>query len=217
MHRRLKFLILYFINIISYGQNCNCKTYPELQNIISCKPYLFDNGNQINWNYDCNGSQLIFQNNNGKKILYELESNLMDLTGRLGYTNWREFENFFIMTNKVASGSQPEEFILFDKNSGEIIKQFGYEIDENEKYIYFLNYIKEDNLNIIEFEKNTSNIKYIDLPNKIIDESMKNSNHIFINYLFSIKNIDSIEPVLIIKNYTNENGKIEYVEVKLNN
>ena len=215
MHVRIKFLIIYFISILSYGQNCNCITFPELKNIISCKPYLFDNGNLIKWNYNCSGSQLIFENNSGQKVLFELEAPLIELTGRLGYTYWREFGENFIITNKVASGSHPAEYILFDKNSGDKIIELGYEIDENDKFIFFLNYTDDDNLNVIVFEKNNSKVRYVDLPNKIIDESMKNSNQLFISYLFSIQNIDSMEPVLMIKNYTKRNENFEYIKVQL--
>lgn len=212
----LKYSVLSLISPFSFAQNCNCDTLPILKDIINCTPYHFNNGNQIKWNYDCKASYLIFQNKNSSKILFELESPLINLTGRLGYTHWEEFEKHFIITNKLASGSHPAEYILFDKNTGDEIKQLGYEIDENEKFIFFLNYIDEDNLNVIVFEKNTSNLKYIDLPNKIIEESMKNSNYIFINYLFSIKNVDNIEPILIIENHKKANKDIEYIEVKLN-
>ena len=217
MLRKLNLLYICFISVFSYGQNCNCKTFPELKNIISCKPYLFDNGNLIKWNYNCNGSKLIFENNSGQKVLFELKAPLIELTGRLGYTYWREFGENFIITNKVASGSQPEEYILFDKNSGDKIIELGYEIDENDKFIFFLNYTDDDNLNVIVFEKNNSKLRYIDLPNKIIDESMKNSNQLFISYLFSIQNIDSTEPVLMIKNYTKRNENFEYIKVQLTN
>jgi|GEM_PF-6247653 len=52
--------------------------------MISYKQKKFLNGAKLSWQFDCSSSRLIFRNGKVKKIIFELESDLMPLTGRLG-------------------------------------------------------------------------------------------------------------------------------------
>jgi len=208
------YLLLLLLTFVGYSQNCECKSNTNLKDIIDCKPYTFSNGNLIKWNYDCKASYLIFQNEKESKILFELEAPLLELTGRLGFSNWEEFEKYFIIQNELVSGSQPAGYILFDKDTGNDVKQLGYRLDESEKLIYFLDYSDEDKLHLIEFDKKTSDYKFIDLPNEMIDYSMRNSNYIWLIQLFKIKDIETDKPILIIEINT-EKGDINYFQQAL--
>lgn len=208
------FFLLCLYSTIGYSQNCNCDKNELLQSIINCDAYIFDNGNSLKWNYDCNASYLIFENKEGSKILFELEAPLLELTGRLGYTYWEEFDKYFLITNRLVSGSQPAEYILFDKDTGNEVKQLGYQLGESKEMIYFLDFSNEDQLQIIAFDKKTSDYKFIDLPNEIIENSMRNSNYIWLIQLFKTKNIETEEPILMIEIH-NEKGDIDYFQQAL--
>src|SRR5690606_26363172 len=208
------FFLLCLYSTIGYSQNCNCDKNELLQSIINCDAYIFDNGNSLKWNYDCNASYLIFENKEGSKILFELEAPLLELTGRLGYTYWEEFDKYFLITNRLVSGSQPAEYILFDKDTGNEVKQLGYQLGESKEMIYFLDFSNEDQLQIIAFDKKTSDYKFIDLPNEIIENSMRNSNYTWLIQLFKTKNIETEEPILMIEIH-NEKGGIDYFQQAL--
>jgi|SRR5690554_1487547 len=208
------FFLLCLYTTIGYSQNCNCDSNKLLKSIINCTPNTFSNGNSLKWNYDCNASYLVFENKEDSKILFELEAPLLELTRRLGYAYWKEFNQYFIIQNKVVSGSQPAEYILFDKDTGNEVKQLGYQLGESKEIIYFLDFSNEDQLAIIAFDKKASGYKTIDLPNEIIENSMRNSNYIWLIQLFKIENIETDEPILMIEIH-NEKGDIDYFQQAL--
>lgn len=217
MHVRIKFFIIYFISILSYGQNCNCITFPELKNIISCKPYLFDNGNLIKWNYNCSGSQLIFENNSGQKVLFELKAPLIELTGKLGYSNWEEYDNFFIIENRLVSGCcDPEEYILFDKNTGNEIKNLGNLLYNNSIYNVYLDFFLENKISVIIFDKTKSTYKSYPLSNvDLIYKSLENTTFLFAENLFSIKETKPNEVIIEITIYNSNKENTDLLQVKI--
>jgi hypothetical protein len=128
---KFPFLLL-LISQISIAQNCICDSKPALKELISCEPTLFKNGAKIYWQYNCDESQLIFQNKT--KVILD-EQPLVELTGRLGFTNWIEYTNTFLIENRLASGCcDPPDYILFDKHTGIRIVDLGpilfYSTDE---------------------------------------------------------------------------------------
>ena len=209
---KLKIFSFIFLSYTSYGQSCYCKDKKELSSIINCEKYYFSNGNSINWTYDCNGSYLIFENKEGSKILFDLEKELIELTGRLGYTYWQEFKNYFMITNKPSSGSQPAEYILFDKNSGEKIKYLGNELIQNEDYVVFVNFYGDD-FYIILFDKNSNQLKQQKLPAEIIDKSVENSNPLHLIEIFDRPILNDEKIVLELKN-SKENNKEENIKLE---
>lgn len=212
----MKFFIFILFNTLSYAQDCNCNSSPILKQIINCEPYIFSNGNQLKWNYDCNGSYLIFSNKTNPTTLFELEASLIELTGRLGYSSWKEYVNSFIIENRLISGCcDPSEYFLFDKISGKLIKNLGSELRENEKHIFYLYYNENLNsyfLNIFNKENDTFIEKT--LPNKIISKSMKKAPFLFVNYLLEIEPIDSNQIFLNIKIYKQKNEKPDISKIK---
>lgn len=103
-------------------ENCNCEESPKLKDYISCEETVFSNGAKIYRQYNCDSSWVVFQNKNLKKNIYSLEKELVEYTHKLGYIDWIEFKGGILMYNKTASGGfYPMEFVLLDKNSGNII------------------------------------------------------------------------------------------------
>lgn len=125
---RLVLTLLFIIaSTRGFTQQCNCKEKPELMNIISCDTIVLKNQSKLYRQYNCDSSWLLFEGKSGKKkILYSLEKDYIELSHRLGYQFVTEFPKTFLIKNRVVSGCcQPAEYILFDKESGRLVKDFG--------------------------------------------------------------------------------------------
>ena len=169
------------------------------------------------WTYDCNGSYLIFENKEGSKILFDLEKELIDFTGRLGYSNWEEFDNFFIIENRLISGCcDPEEYILFDKNSGKELKKLGSLLYYTPTYNIYLKSYSEKQISILVFDKKKSIYKAYPLSNvDLIYESLENSTFLFLENLFTIKEIKSNEFIIEIDIYDSNKRKSDLLKIKI--
>jgi hypothetical protein len=122
-------------------ENCNCEENPELKDYISCKETVFSNGAKIYRQFNCDSSWLVFENKKIKKNIYSLEKELIDLTHRLGYVGWVEYEKSILIADRLWSGSgSPFEYHLFDKETGEKNIDLGQPIYFNEEQInsYFI-------------------------------------------------------------------------------
>ena len=173
---------------ISLGQICNCKTQPNLNEIISCEKTILKNGAKIYREFSCDSSWVIFESKNRKKkVLFSLNKDLMEYTGRLGFAGWTEYKNSFLVEYHTISGCcDPYEYILFDKNNGKKIAEIGREIfhSENNKYPYFVS-IDKDNSNYLSFlNLETNKVFKINLPKDRIEKTMKITNGIFAETLF---------------------------------
>ena len=116
-------------------ENCNCEENTELKDYISCKETVFSNGAKIYRQFNCDSSWLVFENKNHKKNLYSLDKNLIELTSKLGYGDWKEFENSILIEEKLAAGTDAQyNYVVLNKENGEIIKKLGSELYRNEKY-----------------------------------------------------------------------------------
>lgn len=215
----LKLIIFSFLllSYTSFGQSCYCKDNKELSSIINCEKYYFSNGNSINWTYDCNGSYLIFENTIVQKKLFELETPLIELTGRLGYSNWEEFDNFFIIENRLISGCcDPEEYILFDKNSGNEIKKLGNLLYHTIVYNIYLEAYSEKQISILIFDKRKSIYKTYPLTNvDLIYKSLENSNFLFLENLFTVKETESNDFLIEIDIYDSSKRKSDLLKIKI--
>jgi hypothetical protein len=181
-------IILSIISQLCLGQNCSCKTRPELNEIISCKKTIFKNGAKIYREFTCDSSWVIFESKSKKKkILFSLDKDLIELTGKLGFVDWVEFKKSFLVEYHTISGCcDPYEYILFDKTNGKKIAELGREIyhSENEKYPYFVT-IDKENSNYLSFlNLNTNKIFKIDLPKDRIEKTIKVMNERFSETLF---------------------------------
>jgi hypothetical protein len=181
-------IILSIISQLCLGQNCSCKTRPELNEIISCEKTVFKNGAKIYREFTCDSSLVIFESKSKKKkILFSLDKDLIELTGKLGFADWIEYKNSFLVEYHTISGCcDPYQYILFDKTNGKKIANIGREIfhSENDKYPYFVTIDKEnsDYLSFLNLE--TNKIFKINLPKGRIEKTMKITNSRFSETLF---------------------------------
>ncbi len=59
-------------------------------------------------------------------VLFSLNKDLIDLTPRLGYHFVKEYSKLILFENKQASGGgYPTNYLLINKDSGEIFKRLG--------------------------------------------------------------------------------------------
>ncbi|WDF80396.1 hypothetical protein PQ469_10300 [Mucilaginibacter sp. KACC 22773] len=121
----MKYILLvcfcFFAGIgLAQKMQCACGTDSNLNEIIDCKSTIFKNGARLYWQFNCDSSWLTFKAVNGRKrILFSLDSSLMELTGRLGYIYAAEYKYVFLIRQNLISGCcDPPEFILFNKNTG---------------------------------------------------------------------------------------------------
>ena len=176
-------LVCFFTQI--YSQKCECSTNSDLKNLISCKQTKFQNGAKIYWNYDCNSSWIIFENGNIKKKIFELDKQFIDYSGRLGYRNWTEYKNVFLIENSIVSGCcQPGEFILYNKNNGKKIAELGTIIFLNDsKNIPFALTFK-NNSQLLFTNLNENKFCEIKIPLNLIKKTLQNSNELYSENLF---------------------------------
>lgn len=178
--------LITLVNLFNIQKDCNCDEKPELKTIISCKPTLFQNGAMLQRQFDCNSSKLIFQNGKIKRTIFQLDKDLLELTNRLGYTSWMEFKNSFLIENRLISGCcDPSEYILFNKNNGEIISKLGTSLYQTEKQNDkpFILTLKTPNILLLtNLITNKSSTIY--LPKGLLDKSLETSKYLFIEYLF---------------------------------
>lgn len=120
---------------LNSSKNCNCDENPKLKDLISCDTTVFTNGAKIYRQYNCDSSWLVFQNKKIIKSIFSLDKDLIELTDKLGYVEWDEYENSILIENKTISGCcQPYEYDLFDKENGDLIKKLGKDIYIGEPY-----------------------------------------------------------------------------------
>jgi len=221
----MKIIVTFIFIIISQfssAQNCSCKERPQLNEIISCEKTTFKNGAKIYYQFNCDSSWLVFESKTKeKKKLFSLDKDLIELTGRLGYTSWAEYNNTFIIENRLVSGCcDPSEFVLFNKNNGKKIANLGREIYHSDikKYPYFVT-IDSEKSDFISFLNLSSNkIFKISLPKGRIDKTLKIINGTYAEALFEEGKIKNGTFYIKYKYKTKDNGKwlIGDIKVDLN-
>lgn len=119
----LLFVALFTLCIDLSGQNCYCNSDSTLNEINKCDTIFFENNAKILWNFNCDSSWLTFQSPQGNAInIFSLSEGLQYLKGRIGFVDFEEFSNSFLVQNNVISGCcSPPEFYLFNKETGQII------------------------------------------------------------------------------------------------
>ncbi|MFH7002505.1 hypothetical protein [Flavobacterium bizetiae] len=203
----------------SFAQNCSCKEKPQLNEIISCEKTIFKNGAKIYRQFNCDSSWLVFENKaKKKKILFSLDKDLIELTGRLGYTGWIEYGNTFMIENRLVSGCcDPLEYVLFDKNNGRKIANLGREIYRSDikKYPYFVTIDSEESNFLSFLNLSTNKIFKINLPKGRIDKTLKITTVIFYQTLFEEGEIKNGIFNIKYRYKTQRNGKWLIAEIKV--
>ncbi|MDI9309012.1 MAG: hypothetical protein QM535_02255 [Limnohabitans sp.] len=146
-----KIITFLLFSSICFAQNCNCKSNPQLNEIITCKKTIFKNGAKLYRQFNCDSSWVVFEYKNKKRILDSLDKELIDLTGRLGFSNWEEYKNTFLVTYRNISGCcYPNNDFLYNKTNGKKIIDFGMEILSNEENNSgYTVYLDTENFNVL--------------------------------------------------------------------
>lgn len=173
-----------FLHLV-YSQNCGCSKKPELKNLISCQATVFKNKAKIYWEYNCNASWITFQKGKIRRKIYSLDKNTMEFTTRLGYIQWTEYKNSFLIENSKASGCcDPHEYILYSKETGKKIAELGTAIfsDDSSKNPYVLTMSGNDE--VLFTNLNTNQSCRIKVSQKKIENTLKNSDILYAEELF---------------------------------
>lgn len=109
------------------AQPCGCGARPDMADYMPCHKMTFDNGAVLYWSYNCDSSWLTFERSpQHKTIIFSLDKQLLELTGRLGYTHVQEYNSAFLVQNNVISGCcTPPEFHLYNKQTGKKLYELG--------------------------------------------------------------------------------------------
>ena len=184
----LHFITLLIFSINSYSFECYCDSEKDLDLYISCDTINFTNNSFLYRQFNCDSSWLTYENKNGiKKILYALQAPLIDYTERLGYQFEFEYKSTFLIRNRLISGCcKPPEFLLFNKQSGNIVKKFGRLIYHSElKNLPIVAYLNQKDLNsIIIYNFDTKVKKVIELPKNVLINTVRQSNFMLGEDLF---------------------------------
>ena len=130
-------ILLILLGELSFAQICFCDKDSILNELISCDTIQFDNQTKLYWNFNCDSSWLTFESpENKKEIILSLGDGLQYYTGRIGFIDFQEYKNTFLVQNDVISGCcSPSDFYLFDKVTGQLKKHIGrliyYSEDKN--------------------------------------------------------------------------------------
>lgn len=218
MKNLLTIVAVFFSINWAFSQKCSCSENPHLKKVIFCEPSRFKNNAKIYWEYDCNSSWITFQKGNVKKKIFKLEKNLIELTGRLGYRNWTEYKNSFLIENSVISGCcEPAEYILYNKNTGEKISELGTVISINNSEAQPYTITLKTNSELLYTNLNNNKSYSIKIPHEKIKNTLENTNKFHPEYLFEdfgIKNnILSIH--LRYKESKNSNWKVEVIKFNI--
>ncbi len=200
------------------SQNCSCTKDTLLAQIISCKPKLLDNGAKLYWSYNCDSSWLTFENSAGeKKTIFKLGDGLVQLTNRLGHTDFKEFSTTFLYTNRVISGCcDPDDYYLYSKSSGKLIKKFGSAIyvSDNSRMPFLVSVSNSNYDRISRFDFYSLSLYNIDTQKSFkikikkgdIEKGMNNNNnYMFPEFLFDTCTID--DQKLTIRYFTEKHIK----------
>lgn len=187
-HNKMKFrfFITLLISQMCLSQVCSCKSKPLLDEVISCEKKVFKNGAQVYRQFNCDSSWVVFKGKGKKeKILYVL-NDLVELSERLGYVNWTEYNTTFLIENRLISGCcDPSDFILFDKGTGDLKTDLGPLIfySEDMKYPYVVS-LDEDYNSLSLLNINTNKEFKYELPKGVVDKTMEIGNELFPEHLF---------------------------------
>ena len=216
--KKSSILILFFLYQYFFTQPCSCIENPQLKELISCEPQIFKNSAKIYWQYNCDSSWLIFQNNNTKKKIFSLDKDLIDLTTRLGYSNIKEYKSSFLAEFRVITGCcEPPEYILHNKNNAEVIGKLGsllYQGKIKNKIPFILTL--KSYTSILFTDLNTNKISAYYIKQGLIENIMVQNNFLTIDDIFEEIQIIDNTIRLRYKILNNKTGRFENKSIKIN-
>lgn len=140
-------LILVLLTASANAQDCACGC-DSLELDLFCDTVEFDNGARIYWNYNCDSSWILFKNQDTSLVLSSMDKEIMDLTGRLGYSYFIEYQTGFLGVFETISGCcTPPDYYLHDKSNGRLKKYLGSAIfvSNDRKFPYVVSFAPKSN------------------------------------------------------------------------
>ena len=170
-------LLLIICSFASFSQTCGCSDKPELTGVIPCDTILIDGQSRLYRQFSCDSSWITFENNSaGKRVLYSLKKNNMELTGKMGYQYGGAFKKVFLIRNKYAK-ELPPEYILFDKATGKPTKTISTILYFSGTLIVYFDHNALDAINIYNID--SEKLQKILLPKGRVAFTLKNSGEIY--------------------------------------
>ncbi len=174
-------IIIYLLFIIVFqnanGQNCGCQKDSFLNDLISCDTIGLKGNSKVYYQFNCDSSWLTFENSKGRKTtLFYLDSELIDLTYKLGWQVWRDFDETVLFIARETSGLPTTLYYsLYNKNTEDILtfRHVIYDCSDSlcDFILYFSDSASYNYLTLYMF-KSAKDYK-IDLPKNLLDESFQ--------------------------------------------
>jgi hypothetical protein len=203
----MKYILIIFIILTSFSgfsQVCGCAEKPEFTGVIPCDTILIDSQSRLYRQFSCDSSWITFENNTtGKRILYTLQKNDIEYTGKMGYQYGGAFKKVFLIRNKYTK-DLPPEYILFDKSTGKPAKKIGAILYFSGSTIVYIDHKALDFINVYNIDSEKT--QKILLPKDRLAYTLKNSGEIYPESL--------VENVLIRGNLLTINYKYQNKETK---
>ncbi|OJV50417.1 MAG: hypothetical protein BGO31_13695 [Bacteroidetes bacterium 43-16] len=169
-------------------EKCNEERKAMLAEIIDCTQKKLSDGAVVYWSFNCDSSWLSLKNKQGSEHrLFTLDTDMLELTGRIGHVFFYEYDRTILFVNKVISGCcSPVDYYLYDKKEGTLLNYLGRAIfvSEEPKLPYFVSVTnssykesQEDNKvkTLSVFNLNTLNRQEIGLPKEVTEHILTTS------------------------------------------
>ena len=183
------------------AQFCFCQKDSFLNDLISCDTILLKGHSKVYYQFNCDASWLTFENSKGEKsIIFSLDSEMIDLTNKLGWHVWKDYNETVLFVARETSGLPTTLYYsLLDKKNVEIINTFGQVVyacsDSLCDFILYFSDTTFNDLTLLMLDK-TEEFK-INLPKNVFKESI-------IQYLAEFMYVENLfdQPKITGKIYT---------------
>ena len=158
------------------AQNCFCQKDSFLNNLISCDTIKLKGNSSVYYQFNCDASWLTYENSKGRKtVLYFLDSELIDLTYKLGWQVWKDFDESVLFVARETSGLPTTlYYTLFNKITEETISFRNVVYACPDSICNFILYFPDSTYNFLSlFIINSSKEYKIELPKNLIEESFQ--------------------------------------------
>jgi len=158
------------------AQNCFCQKDSFLNNLISCDTIKLKGNSSVYYQFNCDASWLTYENSKGRKtVLYFLDSELIDLTYKLGWQVWKDFDESVLFVARETSGLPTTlYYTLFNKITEETISFRNVVYACPDSICNFILYFPDSTYNFLSlFMINSSKEYKIELPKNLIEESFQ--------------------------------------------
>ncbi|MBB2144220.1 hypothetical protein GM921_01870 [Pedobacter sp. LMG 31464] len=146
--------------------NCSCEVDSiKNENTTTCDTTILENKSKLYYQFNCDSIWLTLENKLGeKKIIYsekENFDNFFQIQWRLKYVLKKEYRKYLLFRSSCPANG-PCNFVLIDKSTGKVKKEFGeliYDHDKKLFYDFVLYFSKTHNEIIVNFIDSDRQIK----------------------------------------------------------